>query len=125
MLADVFANLAAGFSAQYGAPYMDGSAVWQGTPTLDDGGSITTPGTPVSKSCKVQVSAPTTSMRAEEGFRETDMRLHVLAGPFDGALDADAAVVVANGLHAGQWSIESITLDSAGIGWTCRGRKAS
>ena len=71
------------------------------------------------------MSAPTTAMRAEEGFRETDMRLLVLAAPFDGTLDGDATVVVASGLHAGSWSIESITRDSAGLGWVCRGRKVA
>lgn len=123
MLDRVFSDLAVGFSNQFGAPYLDATANWPGTPVKDDGGSITTPGTPVSKSCKVQISAPTTAMRGDAGFRETDMRMHVLSATLDATLDADATIVIASGLHAGTWSVESLTLDSAGIGWTCRGRK--
>ena len=123
MLDRTFANLAAGFSEQFGAPFHKATAVWPGTPAYDDGGSIATPGTPVSKACKVQVSAPTEAMRRDAGFVATDMRLLVLAASLDGVLDAGARIVIPAGIHAGSWELHSVTRDAAGIGWSCRGRR--
>ncbi len=123
MFDQVFSDLAVGFSDAFGAPYVDATAVWKGTPVKDDGGSITEPGTPVTKTCKAQVSAPTEAMRADIGFLQTDMRLHVLSATLDGTLDTQADIVIASGKHAGTWDLQNATLDTAGIGWTCRGRK--
>lgn len=125
MFEDVFSKLATGFSQTYGGPFKDATATWPGTPVKDDGGSITTPGTPVSKACKAQVSAADERMRADPDFIEKDVVVYVLAGSLDGALDTDATVVVASGPHAGTYRVMSAQLDSAGIGWRCRGRKAS
>lgn len=124
MFDELFAGIAIGFADQFGAPYSDAVAKWPGIPTYDDGGSIVTPGDPVEKPCKAQVSAPTEAMRAEAGFLQTDMRLHVLSATLDGSLDAEAVIVVAAGPHAGAWELQTAMLDTAGIGWTCRGRRA-
>lgn len=125
MFDQIFSDLATGFSDQFGAPYTDATANWPGTPTKDAGGSITDPGTPVSKACKAQVSRPTQAMREDAGFLQTDMRLHVLVASLDATLDTEAQIVIASGVHAGTWELQSVDLDSAGIGWTCRGRKIS
>jgi hypothetical protein len=123
MLDAIFANLATGFSQQFGAPFVDAVATWPGAPVTDDGGSIVTPGTPVLRTCKAQVSAPTEAMRADVGFVATDMRIHVLAATLDGTLDTEAQISIATGPHAGTWALHSVTRDTAGIGWTCRGRR--
>jgi hypothetical protein len=121
--ADAFAGIAAGFAEAFGAPYADATARWPGVPVKDAGGSITAPGTAIVRPCKIQVSEPTEAMRADAGFLQTDMRLHVLSAPLDGALDTAAEVAVLSGPHAGTWALQSVTLDTAGIGYTCRGRK--
>lgn len=123
MLNQIFASLATGFAAQFGAPFQDVTATWPGTAVYDDGGSIVTPGTPVSLPCKAQFDVPTEAMRSDPGFLEKDMRLIVLTATLDGTLDSEAKIVVATGEHAGTWSLESITGDPAGIGWECRARK--
>jgi len=116
----MFANLATGFAAQFGAPFEDATATWPGTATFDTGGSITAAGTPASHTCKVQFDAPTQAMRAAEGFMETDARLIVLA--FAATLDTRARITVASGANAGTWELLSVTRDPAGIGYECRGR---
>lgn len=123
MFADVFASLATGFADQFGGPFIEVTAVWPGTAVYDDGGSITTPGTPVEKDCRAQFDVPTEQMRNDPGFLARDMRLIVLAGTLDGTLDSLAKVVVASGEHAGTWSLESVQGDPVGIGWECRARK--
>lgn len=116
----MFANLATGFAAQFGAPFEDVSATWPGTATFDAGGSITSAGTPVSLACKAQFDAPTQAMRATEGFMETDARVIVLA--FAASLDTRARITVASGANAGTWELLSVVRDPAGIGYECRGR---
>lgn len=123
MLDQMFANIATGFAAQFGAPFQDVTAVWPGTAVFDDGGSIVTPGTPVELVCKGQFDNPTEQMRNDPGFLERDMRLLVLSATLEGTLDALASVVVASGEYAGTWSVESVQGDPAGIGWECRARK--
>jgi hypothetical protein len=122
MLEQAFSDIANGFSQQFGAPFVDATARWTGSPVEATDGSIATPAAPVEKTCRVQISAPTEAMRLDEGFRQTDMRLIVLAASIDGTMDTDATVIVSTGAHAGTWSIESASLDTAAIGWTCRGR---
>ena len=123
MLNTIFANLATGFAAQFGAPFQDVIARWPGKASYDDGGSIVSPGTPVEKPCKAQFDAPTEAMRNDPGFLERDVRILLLSGTLDGPLDTSAKVFVEEGPHAGTWSLESATGDPAGIGWECRGRK--
>ena len=121
MLDQMFANLATGFAAQFGAPFEDATATWPGTATFDAGGSITSAGTPASHTCKAQFDAPTQAMRAAEGFMETDARLIVLA--FAATLDTRARITVASGANAGTWELLSVVRDPAGIGYECRGRR--
>lgn len=123
MLDRIFADLAAGFSAQFGAPFHEASAVWPGTLGYDNGGSIETPAAPIAKPCRVQLSAPTEAMRSDAGFVATDMQLRVLAASLDGALDTEAKIVIPAGVHAGTWELHSASRDTAGIGWACRGRR--
>jgi hypothetical protein len=119
----VFAGIATSFSDTFGGPFADAQAIWPGVPVKDDGGSIVSPATPIQKPCKAQVCAPTEGMRADAGFLEKDMRIVVLSATLDGALDTSADVVIAAGPHAGRWDLQSALLDTAGIGWVCRGRK--
>jgi hypothetical protein len=123
-MAQALADIALGFSTVLGGPYQDAVAKWPGTPVTDDGGSIVTPGTPVAKSCSVQVDSASEAMRLQDGFREKDMRLLVLAATLDGDMDTDATVEVLAGPHEGSWSIESVNRDPAGVYWECRGRAA-
>jgi len=123
MLNTIFANLATGFAATFGAPFQDVTAVWAGTPVYDDGGSITTPADPAEYPCKAQFDVPTEDMRTDPGFLERDMRLIVLSASLDRTLDSAASVVVDSGEHAGTWSLESVQGDPAGIGWECRARR--
>ena len=125
MLGDVFASLAAGFAETFGAPFEDATVRWPGTPVVDAGGSITTPATPVTKSCKVQFDAPTEAMRADPGFLSTDSRVLVLAATLSGTLDTSARIVVAAGANAGTWKLETCLRDPAGIGYECRARRVA
>lgn len=111
-----FASLATAFSAMFGGPYANAIARWPGTPTMDAGGSVTAPGTPVEVECKCQIDIATDAMRAAEGFKETDVRLLILG--LD-ALDTGAVVEV-GGLN---YVLLSVTRDPAAVGWECRGRR--
>jgi hypothetical protein len=119
----IFAGIATGFAQQFGGPFADAVAVFPGVPGKDDGGRIVTPATPISRPCKAQVCAPSEAMRADAGFIQTDMRLIVLTATIDVPLDTSADVVISTGPHAGRWDLQSATLDTAGIGWVCHGRK--
>lgn len=117
-----FAASFAGIAASLG-PFVDATARWPGTAVKDTGGSIVTPGTPISEPVKVQFDVPSHAMRLAEGFQEQDARLLVLA--FDRDLNADARVTVASGVWAGTWALLSCVGDPAGVGWECRGRRVS
>lgn len=125
MLDQVFANLVTGFAEQFGAPFQDVTAIWQGTATKDAGGSITAPGVPTSHPCKAQFDAATHSMRQAEGFLESDVRIIVLAASLTPVLDSGAVISVASGQYAGTWALLSVVRDPAGIGYECRGRKVA
>lgn len=116
----VFANLATSFSEQFGGPYHAATAHWPGTPTFDDGGSITAPGTPVEVACRAQGDAATEAMRSDAGFLATDIRLLVLG--LD-ALDTAAEIEIAAGPHTGRWALLGVARDPAGIGFECRARR--
>lgn len=122
MLAGAFTSIALKVSAATGAGYFDAVARWSGVPVME-GGSIVTPGTPVEKSCSVQVDSVTEAMRAAEGYSDQDMRLLVLATTLDGELDTDATVEVLAGPHIGAWQLATVSRDPAGIAWECRGRR--
>lgn len=123
-IADAFAGVAVAFSAAGLGPYHPSIAHWPGVPTYDDGGSILTPGTPSNKTCMCQVDAATQSMRAEVGYVGTDVALLVLVATLDRALDTDATVEVTAGPNAGIYSVQSVSKDSMGTHWLCRGRVA-
>ena len=123
MFADTFANLAAGFAEQFGAPFQDAVATWQGAATKDAGGSITAPGVLFTYACKAQFDAATHSMRQAEGFLETDVRIIVLAATLAPVLDSKAQISVLGGQYAGTWALLSVTRDPAGIGYECLARK--
>lgn len=119
MLDAAFASFANGFSARFGAPFVDAVAKWPGTPVTDAGGSIVTPAVPVEYSCRAQFDAPTQAMRAAEGFLETDARILVLADSLEVPLDTNASII-ADGV---KWALLTCQRDAAGIGYECRGRK--
>lgn len=123
MLEQTFASLASGFAAQFGAPFVDAMAWWEGTPVKDAGGSIISPGTPVERPCKAQFDAPTSAMRQAEGFMEEDARVLVLAASLEGDLDDTAEIHVSTGKNAGEWSLLTVTRDPATIGYECRARR--
>lgn len=120
----MFAEAFAGLAAAFGAPFHAGKARWPGTPVYDDGGSIVGPGTPIVKDCTVQVDAATEVMRAQEGYKDLDIRLLVLAASLDGPLDTQATVEVLSGPHAGRYTVQSVGRDPVGIAWDCRGRRS-
>ena len=124
-LAAAFGQIATGFSGVLGGPFAVAQAVWPGSPQRDNAGRITAPATPILKTCQAQVCQPTEQMRADADFLQTDMRVIVLAASLDGELDTSADVVIEAGPHAGRWDLQTVTLDSAGIGWTCRGRRGT
>jgi hypothetical protein len=122
VFADAFAAIASGFSAVAGGPYTDGLLKWAGTPTLDAGGSITSPGTPVEIECKVQVDRATEAMRADAGFQQRDVRLLILASGLTAIPDEAAHVDIAAGENAGIYALQTVERDPAGIGYECRAR---
>ena len=121
----VFADIAQAFSAAGLGAFYDGVARWSGEPAYDDGGSIATPGTPVAKSCQVQIDAATEAMRQAEGFADGDMRMLVLAATLDGDLDTSATVEVLAGPHVGAWMVSAVNRDPCGVYWEARGRRAA
>lgn len=123
MLDQVFANLATGFAAQFGAPFQDAVATWPGVPAYDDGGSIVTPGTAINLPCKAQFDAPTQAMRQAEGFLETDARVLVLSATISAPLDTEAKIIVSSGANLGTWALLSCVGDPANIGYEARARK--
>ncbi|GAA4827448.1 hypothetical protein GCM10023232_27190 [Sphingosinicella ginsenosidimutans] len=118
-----FADIATAFSAAGLGAFHDAEARWPGTPVMDDGGSIVTPGTPVVKTCQVQVDQATEAMRASEGFADGDMRMLVLAATLDGALDTAATIEVLAGPHQGTWMVAAVSRDPCGVYFECRGRR--
>jgi hypothetical protein len=123
VLDQTFAQIATAFAGQYGAPFIEGVAVWAGVPTMDSGGSIAAPAGNSSYPCQVQFDAPTQAMRQADGFLENDARLLVLSASIERRLDTLAKVTVASGMNAGTWALLSCVGDPAGIGYECRGRR--
>lgn len=119
-----FAKIAVAFSNAGLGPYVDSFAEWPGKPVTDDGGSIVSPGTPISRPCKVQVDRVTEAMRQAEGYRDKDVSLLVLCETLEGDLDTDATLNVTAGPNAGRWSVQSVDKDTMGTYWLCRGRRA-
>lgn len=122
-IAEAFAMIAQGFSAAGLGAFYDAKAKWPGTPVIDAGGSIVTPGTPIAKDCSAQVDSVTEAMRQAGGFTDKDVRLLVLTATLDGDLDTGATVEVLDGPHAGSWMLASCDRDPCGIYFECRGRR--
>lgn len=123
-VAAAFADIALGISAVTGAGFHDALAKWSGA-AATQGGSIVTPGTPVEKTCSVQIDSATEAMRQDGDYLDQDMRLLVLAATLDVVLDTSARIVVSAGPYAGTtWMLATCTRDPAGIYFECRGRKA-
>lgn len=117
-----FARIAVAFSNAGLGSYVDSFAEWPGQSDVDDGGSIVSPGEPISRPCKVQVDRVTEAMRQAEGYRDKDVALLVLCETLAGELDTDATVNVTAGPNAGRWSVQSADKDTMGTHWLCRGR---
>jgi len=123
-MAVLFADVAQAFSEAGLGAFYDAKARWSGTPTMDDGGSIATPGDPIDWDCSVQVDSVTEAMRQAEGFTDKDVRLLVLAATLDVPLDTAATIEVLAGPHVGSWMLASCDRDPCGIYWECRGRRS-
>lgn len=124
LIADAFAGIAVAFSKAGLGPYVDSFAQWPGVPVLDDGGSIVTPGEPVSFACQCQVDTVTEAMRAEAGYVDRDIALIVLTSGLGRDLDTDATITINAGPLAGaSYSVQSVARDSMSSHWLCRGRR--
>ncbi|MES3042670.1 hypothetical protein [Sphingomonas faeni] len=121
---EAFAGVAVAFSAAGLGPYHASIARWPGTPIYDDGGSILTPGTPIARPCMCQVDAVDEKMRAQDGYVDKDVALLVLVATLAGALNTNATIEVTAGPNAGSYSVQSVSKDSMGSHWLCRGRAA-
>jgi hypothetical protein len=119
-----FATVAQSVSAMFGGPYYDAIIRSKGQPVYDDGGSIITPGTPISRVCQAQVDVATQDMRNEVGFTDGDVRILVLADTLDGGVSLDDDIELLGGAHIGTWQIQSISVDPFGIYYELRGRRA-
>ena len=122
-IADAFAGIATAFSSAGLGAFYDSTATWAGVPVTDDGGSIVSPGDPVTAPCLCQVDVVTDAMRAEAGFVDRDVRLLVLRSTLSRRLDTDATITVLAGPSAGVYSVQSAALDPIGSHWDCRGRR--
>lgn len=107
-------------AAAFPEVFRDAEAIAPGAAVKDAGGSITTPATPTKTPCKAQGDVATREMRADADFVQGDIRIMVIN---IGALDTTMRVRIASGPHAGLWALRSVTRDSAGVGWECRGRR--
>ncbi len=123
MFASAFSTIANGFSAMAGGPFTDATLWWAGTPVMDAGGSIITPGTPVEQACRVQVDVATEAMRTDADFQQEDVRLLILSAGLSVDPDEAAELVIAAGIHAGTYAIQTAGRDPVGIGFECRARK--
>ena len=119
-----FATVAQSVSAMFGGPYYDAIIRRQGNAVYDDGGSIVTPGTPISRICQAQVDVATQDMRNEVGFTDGDVRILVLANTLAGAVTLDDSIELLGGAHIGLWQIQSISVDPFNIYYELRGRRA-
>ena len=120
MLDAAFRDIALAVSGAVGGPYHAGTLNYPGEPVYDLGGSIVSPGSPSSVSIHVQVDNVTEAMRLDADFQERDVRLLIL-GP--DALDSVPTVSVTAGPFSGQtYSIRSVSRDTLGFAWECRGR---
>ena len=122
MFASAFASIANGFSAMAGGPFTDATLWWAGTPVMDAGGSIVSPGTPVEQDCRVQVDVATEAMRADADFQQEDVRLLILSAGLSVVPDEAAEVVIEAGDNAGRYAIQTVGRDPAGVGFECRAR---
>ena len=121
-MADAFAGIALQLSKSTGGPYHVARVTWQGTPVLDLGGSIVTPGTPVSYDCMAQVDVVTQSMRTLPQYTDKSVRILVLQIAVK--IDTDARVTVLEGPNPGTYLINKVLDDAAGVYQDCMGRLA-
>lgn len=119
-----FTQIAIGFSAISGGPFDDALVHSPGVPTMDLGGSISSAGTATQRTCQAQIDSVTQAMRESTGYAEGDMRIIILAATLAGAISTDDRVEILAGPFAGLWMIEHIGIDTLGIGYELRGRRA-
>lgn len=123
MLADAFASIALAFSDAFEGPFGPAVIHSPGTPVMDDGGSIATPGTPDARDCQAQVDRAGEAMRQQDGFTEGDMAIIVLAATLTGGITTDDRIEIMAGAFAGMWSIEAVARDTVAAGFELRGRR--
>ncbi len=110
-VAAMFAQIATGISAAFGGPYFAARIITSTGEVRDAGGSITTPGTPVYRTCQAQIDACTEAMRAADGYSAKDVRVLVLAATLAGEIDTDAYIEMLAGPDAGVYSIQTVGHD--------------
>jgi hypothetical protein len=120
-----FAGIATRVSSAFGAPFYAGAIIVPGTGGgLDDDG-VFQPGSPATRvPCKVQVVDADEAMRESEGFADGDALMVILSDGVGIDLTTDMKVSIPAGPRVGTWMISDLGRDSAGIGWSAKGRKA-
>ncbi len=123
-IAQAFAQIATGFAAKFGGPYVSARIMDVGAVQFDTGGSIIADtGQPSVRDCMASVDVASFAMRQADGYTEKDMAIHVLASSLTGDITTDQRINVLEGPNAGIWMIESVVRDPSGIGWELRGRR--
>jgi hypothetical protein len=120
-----FAGIANRVSGAFGGPFFDGFVIVPGTGGGYDDDGVFQPGQPEGKvPCRVQVREADEAMRESDGFADGDAILIILTDGLGIDLNTDMKVSITAGPRAGTWMISDLGRDSAGIGWSTKGRKA-
>jgi hypothetical protein len=120
-----FAGIANRVSAAFGGPYFDGLIIMPGNGGGIDDDGVFQPGSPGGKvPCRVQVVDADEVMRESEGFADGDALMLILSDGLGIDLTTDMKVKITAGPRAGTWMISDTGRDSAGIGWSAKGRRA-
>ena len=122
-MAGAFAEIGQAFSSAFGAPFWSAEIITQPEIVYDSGGSIV-PGDdePTRRTCQAQVDVATEAMRAAQGYTEQTRRIIVLAATLEGGITTDDSIEVLEGPFAGVWMIDSVSRDTAAVGFELAGR---
>jgi hypothetical protein len=120
-----FAGIAQAVGNKVGAPYYAAQILQQATPGYYDDDEVWVPGTAGNPaSCRVQILDASEYMKANEGFADGEARFVILRAGLTIVPTTDDRVEVLDGPRRGLWLVSALSLDSAGIGWTGKGRRA-
>ena len=114
-------DIAQAFSEGADGPFVDGVVISALTNPIYDGeGRITGYDGASNRWCRVQIDAATDAMRRAEGYNDGDVALIVLARSVPGGLTTDHRIWAKDET----WMLASVTLDTLGSHYVCRGRRA-